>query len=96
MTISAADSLPPVPSISLATATEEEKLAWVKARADAEPWDLAVNSVIVDMQLAGIPLKPDLIQLGTQAAMAGGERAARDFTGSLTLGSVYRGGEPAS
>jgi hypothetical protein len=88
MTIPATDSLP-VPSVNLAAATEEERLAWVKARAAAQPWHLALNSVIIDMQLAGIPLRPDLIDLAAETARTGGERAARHFIGSLTLGSVY-------
>lgn len=90
--MTAADStLPPVPPINRETATDAEKLAWVKARAAAEPWPSALASVIQDTALMGIPLKPDLITLGMGLAVAGGERGVRDFIDGLTLGSVDRG-----
>lgn len=81
---------PAVPGIDPGTATEDEKLAWVRARADSEPWEVAIGSVIQDMILMGIPLRPDLVRLGMLAAMNGGERAVRDFTGSLGPGSIDR------
>jgi hypothetical protein len=79
-----------VPSIDPVTATDEERLAWVQARAAAGPWDLALSSVIQDMRLMGIPLKQDLVLLGMGAAMAGGERGTRDFIDGLSLDSVDR------
>ena len=79
-----------IPSIDRVTATDEEKLAWVKARAAAEPWHVALASVIQDMTLMGIPLKPDLVMLGMADAMIGGERSVRDFVDGLTLGSIDR------
>jgi hypothetical protein len=81
---------PPVPSINPATATDEEKLAFVKARAAAEPWDVALSSVIQDLNWMGIPLKPDLMMLGMGLAVAGGERGVRDFIDGIGLGSVDR------
>ena len=63
-----------IPSIDRATATDEERLAWVKARAAAEPWTLALTSVIQDLQLMAID----------------GERGTRDFVDGLTLGSIDR------
>ena len=80
----------PVPPINPATATDAEKLAFVKARAAAEPWDAALSSVIQDLNWMGIPLKPDLMMLGMGVAMGGGERGVRDFIDGLTLGSVDR------
>ena len=79
-----------IPDIDPATATDEEKLAWCKARAAAEPWEVAQGSVIQDMALMGIPLKQDLVVLMMQDAMIGGERSVRDFIGGLTLGAVDR------
>jgi hypothetical protein len=79
-----------IPSIDRATATDEEKLAWVKARAAAEPWTLALTSVIQDMRLMGIPIKPDLMMLGMQLMAIDGERGARDFVDGLILGSIDR------
>lgn len=80
----------PIPSINRATATDEEKLAWVKARSAAEPWEVAFASAIQDMQLMGIPLKQRLVMLGMQDAMIGGERSVRDFVDGLTLAAVDR------
>jgi hypothetical protein len=82
---------PVIPPIIAATATDEEKLAWVKARAAAEPWMSALASVIQDMQLMEIPLHPDLMMLGMQLMAIDGERGARDFVDGLTLGSIDRG-----
>jgi hypothetical protein len=79
-----------IPSIDPATATEADKLAWVKARAAAAPWDSAFASVIQDMQMTGIPLRPDLMPLGMGLMMVSGERGVRDFIDGLTLGSVDR------
>jgi hypothetical protein len=79
-----------VPSIDPATATDAEKLAWCKARSAAEPWEVAFGSMIQDMALMGIPLKPDLVMLGMADAMAGGERSVRDFTNGITLAAVDR------
>lgn len=79
-----------IPDINRATATDAEKLAWVKARSAAEPWDVAQGSVIQDMTLMGIPLKQDLVLLMMQDAMIGGERSVRDFIDGLTLGAVDR------
>ena len=81
---------PVIPSIDCATASDEEKLAWCKARAAAEPWNVAISSVIQDMQFMGIPLKQDLIMLMMADAMIGGERSVRDFIDGLTLGAVDR------
>lgn len=78
----------PVPSIDPATATDEERLAWVKARAANEPWDVAISSVIQDMQLMGIPLNPDLYFPFMGEAMIGGEQGVRRFIDGITLGSV--------
>lgn len=83
-----------VPSIDLAAATDEEKLAWVKARAAAEPWEVAIGSVIQDMTLAGIPLKGDLVMLMMADAMIGGERSVRDFIDGIGLGAVDREAVP--
>lgn len=80
-----------IPDIDPATATDEEKLAWCKARAAAEPWNVAMSSVIQDMTLMGIPLKARLVVLMMQDAMIGGERSVRDFIDGLTLGAVDRG-----
>lgn len=79
-----------IPGINPATATDAEKLAWVKARSAAEPWEVAFGSAIQDMTLMGIPLKPDLVLLGMQDAMIGGERSVRDFVDGLTLRAVDR------
>lgn len=79
-----------VPGINPATAADEEKLAWVKARAAAEPWEVALASVVQDMTLMGIPLKPDLVVLGTGEAIAGGEQGIRRFIDGLTLASADR------
>jgi hypothetical protein len=79
-----------IPSIDRATATDEEKLAWVKARSAAEPWEVAFGSAIQDMTLMGIPLKQDLVLLGMAGAMTGGERSVRDFVDGLTLAAVDR------
>jgi hypothetical protein len=79
-----------IPSINPATATDAEKLAWVKARAAAEPWEIAISSVIKDMTLMGIPLKADVVHLMMQDAMIGGERSVRDFIDGLPLGAVDR------
>jgi hypothetical protein len=84
------DTPPPVPSIDRVTATDEEKLAWVKARAAAGPWDVAISSVVQDMTLMGIPLKARLVDLMMADAMIGGERSVRDFIGGLTLAAVDR------
>lgn len=84
---------PVIPSIDRAAATDTDKLAWVKARAAAEPWNVAISSVIQDMQLMEIPLKPDLIMLMMQDAMIGGERSVRDFIDGLTLAAVDREAE---
>lgn len=80
---------PAVPGIDPGTATEDEKLAWVRARAGSEPWAVAIGSVIQGMILMGIPLRPDLVRLGMLAAMDG-EDAVRDFTGSLGPDSIDR------
>jgi hypothetical protein len=90
MTTTPPDGDPPVPSIDPATATDEERLAWVKARAAAEPWTSAFASVIQDARLMGIPLKPDLMTLGMQLMIIGGERGVRDFIDGIGLGSVDR------
>ena len=79
-----------IPSIDRSTATGEEKLAWVKARAAAEPWHVAIGSVIQDGNLMGIPLKQDLVLLGMADAMTGGERSVRGFVDGLTLAAVDR------
>src|ERR1700733_2989280 len=79
-----------VPSIDRATATDEEKLAWVKARAAAEPWDVAISSVIQDMDLMGIPLNPALFGLMMGDAMHGCDRGVRGFIDGITLASVAR------
>ncbi len=79
-----------IPDINPATATDEEKLAWVKARAAAEPWEVVIASVIQDMQLMGIPLNPDLYMLMMGEAMIGGEQGVRRFIDGLTLGSIAR------
>lgn len=79
-----------IPSIDPATATDEEKLAWCKARANAEPWNVALASVIRDMQLMGIPMNPDLYILAMIEAMTRGEEGVRYFIDGLTLGSVER------
>lgn len=79
-----------IPDIDPATATDAEKLAWVKARSAAEPWDVAFGSAIQDMQFMGIPLKQDLVLLGMQDAMIGGERSVRHFVDGLTLEAVDR------
>jgi hypothetical protein len=79
-----------IPDIDPATATDAEKLEWVKARAAAEPWEVAMSSVIQDMTLMGIPLKPRLIGLGMADAMIGGERSVRDFIDGITLAAVDR------
>lgn len=79
-----------IPDIDPATATETEKLAWCKARAAAEPWTVAVGSIIQDMRLMGIPLKADTMALMMADAMNGGERSLRDFIDGLTLGSIDR------
>jgi hypothetical protein len=79
-----------IPSTDRATATEQEKLDWVKARALAEPWHAAISSVIQDMTLMGIPLKQDLVMLMMADAMTGGERGVRDFIDGLTLAAVDR------
>jgi hypothetical protein len=84
-----------IPSINRATATDEEKLAWVKARAAVEPWEIVVGSVIQDMTLMGIPLKQDLVLLMMQDAMTGGEQGVRDFIAGLTLAAVAREEAPA-
>lgn len=81
---------PVIPSINRATATDDEKLAWVKARSAAEPWEVAFSSAIQDMQLMGIPMKQDLIFLGMQDAMIGGERSVRDFVAGISLAAVDR------
>lgn len=79
-----------IPSIDPATATDEEKLAWVKARAAAEPWHVALASVIQDLNLMGIPLKQDLMLLGMGQAVTGGEWGVRDFIDGITLAAVDR------
>jgi hypothetical protein len=79
-----------IPAIDPATATDEEKLAWCKARAAAIAWHDAQASVIQDMTLMGIPLKADLVLLMMQDAMIGGERSVRDFIDGLGLGSIDR------
>ena len=79
-----------IPDIDPATATDAEKLAWVKARANAEPWESAIASVIQDMQLMGIPLNPDLLFPAMGEAMIGGEQGVRRFIDGLTLGSIAR------
>lgn len=81
----------PVPSIDRATATDAEKLAWVKARAANVPWNVAFSSVIQDMTLMGIPLNPDLVTLGMGMSLIGGEQGVRRFIDGLTLGSIDRG-----
>lgn len=79
-----------IPGINPATATDAEKLEWCKARARAEPWNVAPASVIQDMQLMGIPLNPDLYMLLMGEAMIGGEQGVRRFIDGLTLGSIAR------
>lgn len=79
-----------VPAIDPATASDTEKLEWVKARATAERWDVAVSSVIQDMRLMNIPLKPDLVMLMMAAAMTGGERSVRDFIDGIGPGAIDR------
>jgi hypothetical protein len=79
-----------IPDINRATATDAEKLEWCKARAAAEPWNVAPASIIQDMQLMGIPLNPDLYMLLMGEAMIGGEQGVRRFIGGLTLGAVDR------
>jgi hypothetical protein len=81
---------PAIPSINRSTATDEEKLAWVKARAAAEPWHMAIGSMVQDMTLMGIPLKQDLILLGMGQAVTGGEWGVRDFIDGITLAAVDR------
>lgn len=81
---------PVIPSIDRATATDAEKLAWVKARAGAEPWASALASVIQDMQLMDIPMNPDLYFLAMGEAVVGGEQGVRRFIDGLTLGSIDR------
>lgn len=83
-----------IPDINPATATDEEKLAWVKARAAAEPWEVALASVVQDMTLMGIPLNPDLVMLGMGEAIVGGEQGVRRFVDGLTLGSIAREAVP--
>jgi hypothetical protein len=85
-----ADAGAAIPDIDRATATDEEKLAWVKARSAAEPWSSALASVIQDMDLMGIPLNPDLAMLGMSEAIIGGEQGIRRFIDGLTLGSIAR------
>lgn len=80
----------PVPDIDRATATDAEKLEWVKARAAAEPWTTALGSVIQDMTLMGIPLTADLSYLGLMEAAIGGETGIRRFIDGLTTGSISR------
>ena len=79
-----------IPSIDLSTATDEEKLDWVKARANAEEWYVAIGAMAQDMSLAGIPLKQDLLLLAMSDAMLGGERSVRGFVNGLTLAAVDR------
>jgi len=79
-----------IPSIDRAAATDEEKLAWVKARSAAEPWEVAFASAIQDMDLMGIPIHLELVTFGMQLAVFGGERSVRDFVDGLTLASVDR------
>jgi hypothetical protein len=81
---------PVIPPIDRATATDDDKLAWVKARSAAEPWEVAFASAIQDMDLMGIPLHRELVMLGMQLAVFGGERGVRDFIDGLTLGSIDR------
>lgn len=81
---------PTVPSINPVTATDEEKLAWVKARAAAEPWTAALSSMIQDMTMLGIPLNRDLMILGMGSAVTAGERGVRDFIDGITPGAVDR------
>jgi hypothetical protein len=70
--------------------TDEEKLAWCKERAAAEPWPSALASVIQDMSAQGIPLNPDLTTLGMGMAIVGGERGVREFIDGITLASVAK------
>lgn len=79
-----------IPSIDPATATDEQKLEWVKARAANEPWRAAIASVIQDMQMMDIPLNPDLMMLAMGEAMIDGEQGVRRFIDGLTLGSIAR------
>lgn len=65
--------------------TDEEKLAWCKERAAAEPWPSALASVIQDMQAMGIPLDPGLYRLGMGEAVVAGEAGVRRFIDGITL-----------
>lgn len=68
--------------------TDEEKLAWCKERAAAEDWTVALASIVSDMSMMGIPLKPDLYYLGMGEAVTGGEQGVRRFINGITLASV--------
>lgn len=59
------------------------KVAWRKARAAGEPWHLAANAMIQDMDLMGIPLTSAAIQLGTLEGMSRGERGVRDWVDGI-------------
>jgi hypothetical protein len=60
------------------------KIAWCKERAAGCPWTAAWASMIQDMDLLGIPLSSDAIQLGMLEAINGGERAVRRLIDSIT------------
>jgi len=65
--------------------TDEEKLAWVKDRARAEPWTSAIASVVQDMELIGHPLPMPLQQLFMGEAIIGREQGVRRFIDGLVL-----------
>lgn len=79
-----------IPSIDPTTAADAEKLEWVKARAGAESWDVALSSVIQDMQMLDIPLNPDLAMLGMGEAVIAGEQGVRRFIDGLTVASIAK------
>lgn len=81
----------PVPDLNRATATPEQKLEWIKARAGNEPWGQALSSVIQDAGSLDMPLKADAVALGMIEAMSG-DRAARQFVDALTLASFTEAG----
>lgn len=70
-----------IPVLDLDNASDEEKLAWVKARAAAGPWHQAVHAVARDRETAGIRVS----LAGARAAQAAGEAQVRRLVSELTL-----------
>jgi hypothetical protein len=59
--------------------TRAEKIAWCKERAAAEPWTVAIGSMIQNMELMGIPMSEPIIQLGMMEGVSAGEQGVRRF-----------------